>query len=153
MDLIDAYKRFDPGDASDRGLKNLSRLRTRTAKNSANVYYFGEYVSQGALNVEGKCRIVSARSMLDSGLFAVQPKFGKFEGWPTPLWANEVIRLRNNFATADSEKSFASSLTVEAALSISELFGDDFRISVAAGLLGVLPQKDGDTFIRQAFRR
>lgn len=82
MDLIRTYSLFDTS------LRNLEGLRTETHVGS---YYFGEYLSQGALKIEDKCQIVSAQEIIDQGLFSLHPELGK------PGWANEVVLLCEGF--------------------------------------------------------
>jgi hypothetical protein len=59
-------------------------------------FYFGEYISQGILRVEGNCSIVSMQDLIDTGLFSLRPEFESFETRPA-TWANEVIKLRQVF--------------------------------------------------------
>ena len=55
-DLISAFKAFDSREKY--GLKSMDWLRSHTH------HYFGEYLSQGSLNISGKCRTVSAQAMI-----------------------------------------------------------------------------------------
>src|ERR1700722_578744 len=71
MDLINAYCLFDAN------LLGLKGLRTRKHRDFTGSFYFGEYLSQGALRIEGKCRIVSAQEIMDQRLSSLQPEFGK----------------------------------------------------------------------------
>jgi hypothetical protein len=41
-------------------------------------YYFGEYLSQGALATENKCEIVSAQEIINRVLYKMRHEFGKF---------------------------------------------------------------------------
>ncbi|KAG9242212.1 hypothetical protein BJ878DRAFT_184442 [Calycina marina] len=56
MDLIRAYLQYNAD------LEGFKSLRSRDD------YYFGEYLSQGALKIEDKCGIVSAQAIIDRGL-------------------------------------------------------------------------------------
>ncbi|KAL5330966.1 hypothetical protein ACEPPN_000493 [Leptodophora sp. 'Broadleaf-Isolate-01'] len=44
-------------------------------------WYFGEYLSQGALKIEDKCQIVSAQAMIDRGLYDLRREFEEFSHW------------------------------------------------------------------------
>lgn len=54
-DLIQAFKGFDNREKN--GLLSLASLRDTS-------HYFGEYLSQGSLQISGKCSTISARTML-----------------------------------------------------------------------------------------
>lgn len=93
LDLIDTFWEHDdhpPG-------KDLENFRS--FRNGPKLY-FGEYLSQGSLKIEGKCEIISAQSLFEGDrLRRLQPHFQALDDLPfrngKPLWANEVIRLRN----------------------------------------------------------
>lgn len=91
LDLIRAFRTFDEK------LDDFGDLRL---KKRGGLLYFGEYLSQGALRIEDKCRIVSAQKMIDQGLYDLQPRFREFAAWPKawqPSWANPVLELREEF--------------------------------------------------------
>ena len=44
-------------------------------------YYFGEYLSQGDFNLEGRCAQTTMAALINFGLFSLQPKFEHKEGW------------------------------------------------------------------------
>lgn len=70
-------------------------------------YYFGEYLSQGALKIEGKCQIVSAQTLMDRGLFRIRSEFEHFAGWTPrakPPWTKPVIKLRESFYISKTER-------------------------------------------------
>ncbi|KAN0089983.1 hypothetical protein V8E51_018562 [Hyaloscypha variabilis] len=135
MDLIRTYTGF----SSD--LVKLFNLRR------GGTYYFGEYLSQGALKIEDKCQIVSAQAIIDQGLFSLPVKWGISSGW-----ANDVVRLRKAF----SEQEQASEITkaqLEVAVRISQLFKPGWKISMAAYFIALLPRRLIDVAILQTFRR
>lgn len=91
LDLIHTFWEYDDHPPRQ-NLENLQYLRNETK------YYFGEYLSQGPLKVEGKCQIIPAQSLFKNDrLPRLQPHF-KLYNEPLrnekPEWANEVIRLR-----------------------------------------------------------
>ncbi|ENH71809.1 hypothetical protein FOC1_g10004056 [Fusarium oxysporum f. sp. cubense race 1] len=75
MDLIRAYRSFDSS------LWNLEGLGCKKRNGFSGYYYFGEYLSQGALKIEGKCQIVPARDIILRGLYDIRPEFAKSENW------------------------------------------------------------------------
>ncbi|KAJ5653813.1 hypothetical protein N7490_000816 [Penicillium lividum] len=90
LDLIDTFCEYDTHEPT----KNLEDVRYMRDDN-----YFGEYLSQGELKIEGKCETISAKSLFQCDrLRRVQPHFLEFHELPTrngkPVWAIEVIRLR-----------------------------------------------------------
>ena len=159
MDLIETYKGSDEGIwVLDRSgsiprldLSYLKELRVKKRSGFAGSYYFGEYLSQGALKIENKCEIISAQAMLDHGLLTIQPKFDLL---PTgePEWANEVIRLREAFYQNTALQEETTKETLKAAIDIGQLFGPRWRLPIAANLLALSPRREGDGVILQAFR-
>ena len=145
MDLIRAYRLFDAD------LENFEGLRTKKHSHFAGSYYFGEYLSQGALKVEGKCKLVLAKAIIDQGLFKLQPAFFTSMEAEKPSWANEVIRLREAFYQNHRERQPVTNEELEAAINVAELFGPSWRLPVAANLISLLPRQSQDKAILQAF--
>lgn len=77
---------------SDENLKDLQSLRNRPS------YYFGEYLSQGALKIENKCQMIPAEILFEQNrLRRLQPHFAQLHRETRrakPEWVKEVIRLR-----------------------------------------------------------
>ena len=68
LEIIDAFSGYsDP--CVQRNLAYLQQLRLEPME-----YYFGEYLSQGYLDIEGKCAQATMQDMIDSGLFQLMPK-------------------------------------------------------------------------------
>lgn len=91
MDLIRAFR------SAGNDLRNFEGLRSKRSRRFSGCYYFGEYLSQGALKIEGKCQIVSAQDIISQGLYDIRPEFEEFANWepePYPPWADPVIELR-----------------------------------------------------------
>ena len=60
--------------------------------------YFGEYLTQGYLEIEGHCCRVSMQQLIDTGLF----KLYTFSIWNK--WANPVVEFRqNSFSTEETD--------------------------------------------------
>ncbi|KAI9768820.1 MAG: hypothetical protein M1840_004634 [Geoglossum simile] len=148
MDLICAYHSFD------RDLWNFKRLRSKKHNVHSGSYYFGEYLSQGALKIEDKCQIVSAQAIINEGLYDLQPKFEEFAKWerrPRPPWAEPVIRLREVFYETVKRQEIGKEER-EPAIKIAQLFGPHWRLPVAANLIALLPRRSEGSDILQAFR-
>ena len=110
IDLISAYSLFDSK------LEDFRNLRTRKHRDFAGSFYFGEYLSQGALKIEGKCELVSAQAIINQGLFKLQPGFSTSMVAKEPTWANEVIRLREIFNQNLEKRQPVTKEELEAAL-------------------------------------
>lgn len=83
LDLINIFCDYDAD------LENLQCLRTTRG------YYFGEYLSQGSLKIEGKCQVIPADILFDQDrLRRIQPEFAELRYDIEPEWANAVLRLR-----------------------------------------------------------
>ncbi|KAJ9296522.1 hypothetical protein DTO271G3_5220 [Paecilomyces variotii] len=106
LDLINAFYKFDshPGE----NLRSLKPVRENYG------YYFGEYLSQGSLKIEGKYQMISANVLFDANrLRRLQPEFGDIydlkkkerKKEKKPKWANEVRRLREVIWSAAAAKS------------------------------------------------
>lgn len=114
IDLVRAYYPFNTE------LENFKGLRSKKDM------YFGEYLSQGALKIEGKCQIVSAQAIIDQGLYSLRCEFEEFACWelcPKPPWAYPVIKLREDLLQIESPEISNEKLLV--AVNIARLFGPD----------------------------
>ena len=143
MDLISAYCLLDTD------LKHLERLRKRKHSKFTGSYYFGEYLSQGPLKVENKCRLVSAQAMIDGGLFNLEPKFKESVSAQKPEWANKVIEFREAFYQSTLKPQTGTQERLEAAIKIAQLFGPSWRLPMAANLIGLVPHRsEGREFLQ-----
>lgn len=141
VDLIQVYSPFDEA------LQNIKVLRSRGD------WYFGEYLSQGALKIENKCRIVSAQAMIDMGLYDLQHEFETFSRWKkgrSPPWARQVVNLRE--VVYQIEGSGESDDRICIAIRISQLFGPCWALPMAANLVALLPPSEDEIAIIRAFR-
>jgi hypothetical protein len=113
-------------------------------------YYFGEYLSQGALKIEDKYEIVSAQAMIDQGLYNLRHEFGEFAQWESSRnvpWAKPTVALRKDlYLIKCSETTKENSLI---AINIAKLFGPRWQLPVAANLIALLPHLTEDTTIIQ----
>lgn len=151
IDLIRSFSLFDIG------LRDLKNLRLgKSQSKSSGCYYFGEYLSQGALKIEGRCQIVSAMDVINAGLYKMLPELEEFEDWnrdEKPPCARMVVRLRK---TLSSRVVSAAGREVDgeinAALKIAQLFEPRWRLPMAAGLIALIPNLCSDAEILWAFR-
>ncbi|KAL8901358.1 MAG: hypothetical protein Q9207_005237 [Kuettlingeria erythrocarpa] len=147
LDLIHAYSAYDPA------LAKFEDLRNRKHALYTGSFYFGEYLSQGALKVEGNCSIVSAQDMIEQGLLRLQTEFENSYLAEKPKWANEVIRLREPFYGETAQMYRLTLEELGAALAIAQLFGGRWRLPVAANLLGLRPRGAHDEAVLREFAR
>ncbi|KAL4860392.1 hypothetical protein BDV12DRAFT_181650 [Aspergillus spectabilis] len=138
LDILEAFK----GESQDvRGL-----LDKRCGDNGQPRFYFGEYLTQGRLKIEGKCARVSLQQLIDLGLFELHPGLENQDRWAS--LAIRVVELRTNFvnlpATACSE--------VRKAITIAQCcFGDRWAVPLSAMLLALRPRSRDDAKIEAAY--
>lgn len=147
MDLIREYEAFDDD------LRRMGNLRTGKRGAHSGTYYFGEYLSQGALNIEGRCQIVTASKLIEAGLYDIVPTFQEYSQWAKcakPLWADPVLELRQ--LLKEQQVREITHQGVEAVNRIAQLFGSGWRGPVAAHLFALVPHRPGDTRILSAFK-
>ncbi len=143
--LIREFRDYDPN------LRDFEELRL---KRSGGRFYFGEFLSQGALKIEGHCQTVTAQALIERGLYDLQPKFREFAQWrkePSPPWANAVLELRSEFSDPLAKLREVSLTEQRAAMNIAQLFPGHWKLNVAANLFGLLPRQNRDKRILEAF--
>lgn len=135
---------FSPdSDAKEkRNLSNLLQLRKRG-------YYFGEYLTQGELDIEGKCAWISMQQMIELGLFELQPDLAKQDKWCQ--WANTVLKLRTPFAISQGASS-TTHAEVRKAVTIAGCLGDRWAVPMAAMLLALKPRRRNYPVILDGFK-
>lgn len=132
LDLIDTFGKFDDHPPR-KNLENLRHFRKET-KN-----YFGEYLSQGSLKIEGKCEIILAQSLFESDrLRRLQSHFRRFQNLSfkngRPIWVQEVIRLRETiWRSSDPQTSSSAERCdrLEAVKEIVQEFQPSWRLPLA----------------------
>ncbi|MDB5910655.1 MAG: hypothetical protein JWP34_4769 [Massilia sp.] len=123
-------------------------------KVGASTYYFGEYVSQGSLKIEGNCGIASAQEIIDRGLYDLLPEFEEYAQWEParqPPWAKQTIHLREKFY--GEARPGISREGMEAAINISQAFEQRWKLPVAVNLLSLVPHRIENVDILIPFRR
>lgn len=127
LDLISAFRRFNI-----QAFHSLSNWRT-TDK------YFGEYLSQGSLDIEGKCSIVSAQTMISSGLLDLHIDFKHAnEGRDSDKWAKSVLQIRDTI-TAARHKQPVSLDVLDKAYQVAMEFGAPWSLPIAISLMALIP--------------
>lgn len=131
MDLLSIFSKFN------HRLRNFQDLRTNNTGNFSKCFYFGEYLSQGALKIEGKCSSTTGKDIIDKGLFFLRPELNDSRKHDLG-WAKRVLELRKCFAPGPGYKSKEDlELQVALAFGIGSLFGSDWELPIAASLLGL----------------
>ncbi|GFG20913.1 hypothetical protein IFM5058_10837 [Aspergillus udagawae] len=85
LDILNAFK----GESA--GLKDFLHMRRGQDRKR---YYFGEYIIQGQLEINGRCASVPLQQMIDLGLFELHPGLGDEDGWSS--LAKRVLELRQD---------------------------------------------------------
>lgn len=145
LDLIEAFAKYD------NDLADFKRLRQKKHSTYSGSFYFGEYISQGALKIAGNCSIVSMQDIVDAGPFLLRPEFGEF-AIKKAAWANEVIALRQTFYHCQSTP-FADEDEVEAAMHIGDMYEPPWKVPMALAFLALKPRRVPDRCIIKTFRQ
>lgn len=144
MDLVSV---FGPLNA---GLQKLQGIRNGTARSSPQsnlpdflrCYYFGEYLSQGALKIEGSFSVVSAQEILDAGLLDLRGEFRASRRFNLGL-DERMKHLRKIFAQSE-EVPRKLDTNLQVAVAIGQLFGPGWSVPVAAALMALRPCRGED---------
>ncbi|KAM3516394.1 hypothetical protein NHJ13051_009953, partial [Beauveria bassiana] len=149
MDLIAAFRQESVS------LLEFERLRCRQSRDFSGSYYFGEYLTQGALKIEGRCQIISSDLLIDAGLYHIREEFRSFADWEVrkkPPWAKPVVEMRQVFYSEKDQRRDMSSDGLEAAKAISRLLEPPWRLPMAASLVALAAPRTDDNAILVAFR-
>ncbi|KAH9811372.1 hypothetical protein Tdes44962_MAKER10401 [Teratosphaeria destructans] len=140
LDLISFFAPFDAD------LSSLEVLRT------GDTYYFGEYLSQGSLYINGRCRKESAQSMIDRGLLNMHPALeSAFRNQAPGQWAKPVIAIRETIRQVGEPRLDLPEL-LDQALKIASSFGNHWRFPIAIHLLALMPYRlDADQVSTKLF--
>ncbi|KAK4119723.1 hypothetical protein N657DRAFT_693505 [Parathielavia appendiculata] len=84
--------------------------------------YFGEYLSQGRLDVSGQCHQASMQQLIDAGLFALCPRLDDKDRWER--WALPVLDIRKEIKGASIP---ADKEAVRRAIAVAQTLLDGFR--------------------------
>ena len=122
-------------------LRNLQNLRMSE-------YYFGEYLSQGRLDISERCSQTSMKQLIDMGLFKLCPMLAENSQWN--LWAKRVVLIRKGFA---DEAEATDKTSVRTAITMAQMcFGADFALPLAVMLLSLKNRKIDDWAVLDGVR-
>ncbi|KAK3309274.1 uncharacterized protein B0T15DRAFT_135944 [Chaetomium strumarium] len=140
LKAIEAFYKHNEGLA---GIENL-RVRAR-----GGTYYFGEYLSQGHLDVSGSCTQISIQQLVDKGyLYELCPMLCNSD---PREWANAVVKIREAFADRNTAQA-TDKKGVRTAIAMAQaFFGSPWTVPVAVMLLSLRPRKPDDKTILDGF--
>ncbi|KAI4234584.1 MAG: hypothetical protein LQ349_003694 [Xanthoria aureola] len=108
-------------------------------------YYFGEYLTQGDVDIEGKCVVTNMQRLIDTGLFELIPNFRDESKWT--VWSNRVLQLRKPFNTPQDARTTIHAEVRNAMAIAVACFGGRWVFPVATMLLALEPRKKKDPVI------
>ncbi|KUI70113.1 hypothetical protein VM1G_06530 [Cytospora mali] len=112
-------------------------------------YRFGEYLSQGYLNLADKAVETSFERLVCLGLFDLVPELGNRDNWKS--WVKPVLEIREAFL--ESSHPDATQTEVRKAIVIAEgAFGEPWTIPISIMLLALKPRKTDDRIITEGFK-
>ena len=121
-------------------LENFIQLRT-----SNKGYYFGEYLTQGNLDISSRCAVTNMKRLVERGLFELEPKLADQKSWCK--LAGRVICLRESFESRQDAPP-TTYAEVYKAINIAEAcFGHRWSFPVATLSLALKRRKSNDPVI------
>ena len=107
--------------------------------------YFGEYLSQGSLHIEGHGVQVSMQTLIDNGLFDLLPGLDDEDSWT--YWANRVVQLRAPFNNITAPSATYKLALRKAIMLAGSCFEGRWSLPMTLFLLSLTPRLDNDTII------
>ncbi|KAI1049831.1 hypothetical protein LB506_001915 [Fusarium annulatum] len=112
-------------------------------------FYFGEYLTQGYLDIEGKCVEMTMQQLIDRGLFTVIcPALNKpnnnWADWAIPVCELRVGIMENHIV---DQKQIRSAIFVA-----KDYVGDRFLVPFALMLLGLRSRQSDNSAIANVFQ-
>ncbi|KAL9591201.1 MAG: hypothetical protein Q9179_007961 [Wetmoreana sp. 5 TL-2023] len=143
MEIMEVFAPYtDPNQSND--LENFFQFRK-----SDRGYYFGEYLTQGDMDIRGRCVVTNMQRLIEAGLFELKPELGDKSKWGQ--WANRVIYLREPFE-ASQDAPTTTHVEVRKAIAIAgACFGDHWDFPVATMLLALKRRNRKDPVIIDGF--
>lgn len=137
-----------PHSWKDRGLSNIRQLRNRKHKDYSGIFYFGEYLSQGQININinGRSCTVPCDKMINNHLFAMMPEFKVEMESEVQSWANTVIRFRDPSSIKKQEAIDNSEFSEAKAIALE--FDTKWFLPMLANLLALSPHTANPANIR-----
>ncbi|EXL74444.1 hypothetical protein FOPG_10471 [Fusarium oxysporum f. sp. conglutinans race 2 54008] len=126
-----------------RGLGDFRNLRNKQHKTHSGVYYFGEFLSQGQTNIEGRSSTVTCDKIINNDLFAMLPQFKDELEDSRKRWADAVVESRESFYMNNEPKATSGS-EFSAAVKIALHFGTVWFMPVLVHLLALRPRASQD---------
>ncbi|GAB1311473.1 hypothetical protein MFIFM68171_01683 [Madurella fahalii] len=132
------------GTAPRRTLRKLVEIRERPGNRT-----YGEYLSQGDLDIRGRCAQTTMQKVIDLGMFELLKELSRERLWEN--LANSVIVLREElWPRAYADASPATHFEVRKAITIADAcFGDRWTVPLTAMLLALRRRKRNDSVIVQ----
>lgn len=154
VELLKFFASYGPdkrqSEKEPRTLKELLNIRLNCHTKG---YYFGEYLSQGDLNIAGACVQTDLESLKDRGLFRLVPVLGDQRRWGKDLVTKGgILSLRNKLHSSDNP---ASTEEVLQAIHLGELFHSrhlDLTVPAAAMFLALKQRIRQDPVILGVFK-
>ena len=145
MQLIQSFKAYS---VHLEGFYN--NVRTRDLPGGGK-YYFGEYLSQGVLDIAGRSSQASMQSLIDFGLFDLCPGLGDSGQWN--LWAKAVVAIREQaFRGSPGPGPMPKSEFRKTLVLASACFGDDWALLVVIQLLALKRRQSRDPVISNGIK-
>ena len=127
-----------------RDLEDFIQLRTNGMG-----YYFGEYLTQGDMDIKGRCAVTNMQEMIRAGSFGLKPELSDKSKWN--LLAKRVLELRQCFEPPGDVPS-ATHAEVWGAITVAKIcFGDHWDLPVALMLLALKRRQKEDPIIMKEF--
>lgn len=135
-----------PNGEGWKNLKNLLKLREGKVR-GGRARYFGEYLTQGRLTISGKSAFTNMQSLIDAGLFKLEPRLEDRSRWAK--LADVVVYLREPFDTHQDAPA-ATHDEVRKAVSIARAcFGSHWGLPLTMMLLALKPRQTNDPVITE----
>jgi hypothetical protein len=112
-------------------------------------YYFGEYLTQGPLNIHGRCVFASVQQMIDLGLFTLQPGLSEKAQWR--CWPKRVLDYRKLFSDRKQVATKKGDVATASVIA-RNCFGGPWTVPGAIMSLSLQPRFKDDSVISEEFR-
>ena len=130
---MDSCERYD--------LENLLQLRK-----SNKGYYFGEYLTQGNMDISRRCAVTDMKRLVESGLFDLKPELADQKTWEK--LASRVVSLREPFSSQQLDAPPTTDAEIHTAINVAETcFGHRWTFPAATMLLALKRRRRNDPVI------
>lgn len=138
LDLIEEFEDKVPDYLINKRLSNIRQLRNKKHKELPGIYYFGEYLSQGQTNINGRSCTVPCDKIINNHLFAMMPQFKVELEAKDAFWADATIRLRGPSGNMEQEAIDNSKFCEAMAIALE--FDTKWFLPMLANLLALSPR-------------